>query len=513
MRFPARPALLVAALGLILGATCAAPTATAADAPRPPSPRPLATDAYGDTPGDGTMLARELVRHPNAAVRARAAVDDIKDRPNYAGETQQVICSATVPICVHYTTDGADAPGPITPQESTQQLVLDTLTHIYSMYQAGGFRMPEADDTAGPGSPATQANDQPVPVNDIDIYLADIGDAGYYGYCVPTDSAPKTRPAGAHDTSAFCVLDNDYSASQFSRGTPLTNMEVTAAHEFFHAVQFSYDSWEDSWFMEATAVWMEDVVFNAINDNTQYLPYGPLGKPAQSLDKPTEFGVYGAWIFFRWLTEHRPQTTGQIPNLILSMWQRADSSGGTASDHYSLQAVKWALKKDGLPMTSAFAKFAAANRDPRHDYREGKANRYPKAKPTRKATLSKSRKHTAAAFRVNHLAAATERFKPRGLPRKAKLRISVNMADKKLGSGAMVTVFGKGGTTVKKIKLGKRGNGSVTVPFGSGKVKRVEVTLANGSTRMKCWTGHGYSCDGTPKDNGVAEQLSATVKR
>jgi hypothetical protein len=513
MRFPARPVLLVTALGLILGATCAVPTATAADAPHRPAPHPLATDQYGDTPGDGTMLARELIRHPHTAVRARAAVDDIKERPSYAGETARAICSTSVPICVHYTLDGDDAPGAIAPgstPQSTPQLVLDTLTRIYSMYQAGGFRMPEPDAATGPG---TQANGQPVPVNDIDIYLADIGDAGYYGYCVPTDSAPKVRPAGAHDTSAFCVLDNDYSSSQFSRGAPLTNMQVTAAHEFFHAVQFSYDAWEDPWFMEATAVWMEDVVFNNINDNTQYLPYGPLGKPGQSLDKPTEFGVYGAWIFFRWLTEHRPQQTGQIPNLILRMWQRADSSGGTASDHYSLQAVKWAMKKAGLPMTSAFAKFAAADRDPRHDYREGKANHYPKAKPTKRATLSKSHRHTAATFRVNHLAAATERFKPRHLPRKAKLRLSVNMADKKHGSGAMVTVFGKDGTTVKKIKLGKRGNGSVTVPFGSAKVKRVEVTLANASTRMKCWTGRGYSCDGTPKDNGVSEKLSATVKR
>jgi hypothetical protein len=505
MRFPARPALLVATLGLILGATCAVPTATAADAAHRSAPR-LATDAYGDTPGDATMLARELVRHPHTAVRARAAIDDIKDRPAYHGETPQAICSSTVPVCVHYTLDGTDKPaGAITPQ-----LVLDTLTRIYSMYQAGGFRMPEPDAAAGPGN---LPNGQPVPVNDIDIYLADIGDAGYYGYCVPTDSAPRVRPAGAHDTSAFCVLDNDYSPSQFTRGTPVTNMEVTAAHEFFHAVQFSYDAWEDSWFMEATAVWMEDVVFDAINDNTQYLPYGPLGKPGQSLDKPTQFGVYGAWIFFRWLTEHRPQTTGQIPNLILHMWQRADSSHGTASDHYSLQAVKWAVKRAGLPMTSAFAQFAAADRDPRHDYREGRANHYRKAKPTQRATLSRSHRHTATTFRVNHLAAATERFKPRDLPRRAKLRISVNMADKKLGSGAMVTVFGKNGTTVKKIKLSKRGNGTVTVPFGSAKVKRVEVTLANGSTRMTCWTGRGYSCDGTPKDNGVAEQLSATVRR
>jgi hypothetical protein len=37
-------------------------------------------------------------------------------------------------------------------------------------------------------------------------------------------------------------------------------LKVTAAHEFFHAVQFAYDIGEDGWLMESTATWMEEHV-------------------------------------------------------------------------------------------------------------------------------------------------------------------------------------------------------------------------------------------------------------
>ena len=38
------------------------------------------------------------------------------------------------------------------------------------------------------------------------------------------------------------MLDNDYAPAQFPSGTsPQNNLTVTAAHEFFHAVQYAYD--------------------------------------------------------------------------------------------------------------------------------------------------------------------------------------------------------------------------------------------------------------------------------
>ncbi|MBU0982151.1 S-layer homology domain-containing protein [Patescibacteria group bacterium] len=53
-------------------------------------------------------------------------------------------------------------------------------------------------------------------------------------------------------------------------------MKVTLAHEFFHAVQFGYDSNFAITntavnFAESTAVWMEDVVYDSVNDFYNYL--------------------------------------------------------------------------------------------------------------------------------------------------------------------------------------------------------------------------------------------------
>ena len=56
------------------------------------------------------------------------------------------------------------------------------------------------------------------------------------------------------------MLDDDFAAAQFRHRHAGGNLRVTAAHEFFHAVQFAYDYDEDPWLMEATATWMEERV-------------------------------------------------------------------------------------------------------------------------------------------------------------------------------------------------------------------------------------------------------------
>ena len=60
------------------------------------------------------------------------------------------------------------------------------------------------------------------------------------------------------------------------------NLKVTAAHEFFHAIQYNYDFAEDKWLMEATATWMEERYADSVNDNRQYLRYGQMGKPGDT---------------------------------------------------------------------------------------------------------------------------------------------------------------------------------------------------------------------------------------
>ena len=62
----------------------------------------------------------------------------------------------------------------------------------------------------------------------------------------------------------------------------MQSAQVTAAHEFFHAIQFAYDYGEDAWMLEATATWMEERVFDKVNDNRQYLPAGQVADPMTS---------------------------------------------------------------------------------------------------------------------------------------------------------------------------------------------------------------------------------------
>ena len=39
-------------------------------------------------------------------------------------------------------------------------------------------------------------------------------------------------------------MRNSYSASQFNIHTEIENIKVTAVHEFFHSIQFSYNCFE-----------------------------------------------------------------------------------------------------------------------------------------------------------------------------------------------------------------------------------------------------------------------------
>ena len=108
----------------------------------------------------------------------------------------------------------------------------------------------------------------------------------------------------------------------------LDPLQVTVAHEFFHAVQFAYDAFEDAWFMEGTASWMEDEVYTDVNDNLQYLADSPLRHPEEPLDFGTQnyLGWYGSWVFFRFLEEYIADQPD--PSIVRAAWEAADGSPG-----------------------------------------------------------------------------------------------------------------------------------------------------------------------------------------
>lgn len=371
--------------------------------------------------------------------------------------------------------------------------------HVLDVYADAGYKAPLSDGTVGGGSTGL-----------LDIYLDDLGNQGLYGYCDSDDPPSSGGPYGA---PAYCAFDNNY--SEFPTHTPLENLQVTAAHELFHAVQFAYDYYEDGWFMEATATWAEDELYDNVNDNLQYLGQSPLAQPRQSMDHFGGLRQYGDWIFFRYLSERYPAADGGLPVIVRRIWERADGSTVTSPDDYSIQAVSRVLAGQGAGLRRTWARFAAANRRPGATYDEGSANGYPVARIDQRVALNGSRRDSGQVSRsIDHLAARTVRFDRSATMRAQKLDLRLDLPRLSRGSGAVATVFHTvGRPTTVPIALNNAGDAATTLDFGP-RVTHVDVTLANaGIGYARCWRGSDWSCQGTPQDDGLRFRVRATAVR
>ncbi|CAN5424495.1 hypothetical protein BH11ACT8_BH11ACT8_01480 [soil metagenome] len=460
---------------------------------------------------DPTLALRDLVLLRGSLPEdARAEADRYLARPTdgpgdrfgdgYAVGEETPECSDVV--CVHYVRSTEDRPSLVdddhdgVPDFVTR--ALDTLTHVHETYVGAGYRAPKPDGTRGGDAR-------------VDVYLKDIGRQGIYGYCTSDAKVGARR-----DAWAYCVLDNDYSAAEFPRHTPIENLQVTAAHEYFHAVQFGYDIGEDGWFMEATATWAEDELYDDINDNRQYLTSGPMRHPDASLDQFRGLFQYGSWIFFRYLTETFRASDNAMPTLVRDMWRRADDAPGGADD-YSLLAVRKELSKRGLSLTDAFAGFAQANRMPGRSYDEGTAQRYPSAPLDRTVRLATTRR-TAPTYdvRLDHLTSSTVSYVPTKSLRGQGwvLRLHLDLPQRFRGSGAVVTVIKRGARpSVRRVPLNTSGNATLSARFGRATVKRVEVTLANAGDDFACRRHTAFSCAGVSRDDGRRALLDVRLRR
>jgi hypothetical protein len=207
-----------------------------------------------------------------------------------------------------------------------------------------------------------------------------------------------------------------------------------------------------------------------------------------------------------------------MPTLVRDMWRRVDARPG-ARDEYSMQAVRAVLAQRNADWTKTFTRFAEAGRRSRQVYDEGRAQKYPVAPLWGKVTLSPSRPGTNwGALDMNHLTSATVRFTPnrKMTHRRWKLRLQVNMAPRSRGSAAIATVHHRRkAPTTQLLRLNRKGDGVARVPFTRRKVKAVELTLVNTSTRMNCWVSEAspYSCLGYSKDDNLRQQLRGVAFR
>jgi hypothetical protein len=471
----------------LVGTTLAAPTASAVGGAADGSDRKAADQssskkavqaldraatALSGRGGDATMALRDLwLQRDHLSSADRAAYAKLAGRPI------KPTSIAAGNIRVHYN--------PAEMTAFTPQQVLDTSLAVSQAYSGAGYRRPLPDGALG-GDALT------------DIYVDSLP-SGLYGYCT-TDQQQQTGP-GRYDVWAYCVVDNDYLG--FPR-TPLENLQVTVAHEYFHATQFAYDIADDGWAMEATAAWVEDEVFDSVNDNVQYLADSPITDRKRSMDKFGGLYHYGVWIWFRYLTEKFKKEKGGLPKIVLDFWKAADSSKGAKKDRYFTQAMGQVLRKRPYKTSvdKEFALFSAANLRAPVFYEEGAANNYPFAKINGSKALNK-RKAKAFTAKLNHLAAASYRYTPKGKAK--KLKVVIAGAPKVQGTRAVVTTYLLSGKVkTKYVAINAKGRGAFTALFKKNRVAAVDVTLVNASTRFtRCYVkSTPYSCSGKPTDQG-----------
>ncbi|MEW5702502.1 MAG: MXAN_6640 family putative metalloprotease [Candidatus Zixiibacteriota bacterium] len=139
-----------------------------------------------------------------------------------------------------------------------------------------GFRFPISDAIGRSGED---------PRYDIYFFKFSGYMADYYGLSEP-DTVYFNTTSGTYVASSWIALRSEYSSLYGYATRPFDAMAVTIAHELNHACQWSYDALEAEarrsgsddlptlypWWLEVTAVAMEDIVFDNVNDYVAYLP-------------------------------------------------------------------------------------------------------------------------------------------------------------------------------------------------------------------------------------------------
>ncbi len=164
------------------------------------------------------------------------------------------------------------------------------------------------------------------PVSVYHVYFQNLGNE--YGIAFPIEVIPGE--ADYYRYTSYLILDNDYLNETYTiRG--LDGLKISAAHEFQHSIQMGYRIWwEDSepvdlFFMEMTATWMEDVVFDHINGYLEYLPYFFRKFSNSSFTSDDFLYPYGNSLFLHMLQKDYGNQVGSL------IWERIRGKRGLAA--------------------------------------------------------------------------------------------------------------------------------------------------------------------------------------
>jgi hypothetical protein len=381
-------------------------------------------------------------------------------------------------FCVHWVEEGLDAPnlsdrnGDGVPDFVERVLRVAERVHRVENGRLG-WREPKSDGRRGGLRGKT------------DVYLSQIG-GELFGYAAPDrGQAKKGRiPRRLH---GYLVLDNDYSAFEFPGTKPLEDLQVTFAHEYNHILQFGYDAYQDPWFAEASATWMEDQVYNGIDDYLRYVR-----RWVRLWETPlttTSIKEYGSAVWNQWLARRYGS------EIVRKAWAGAIDvrPGG-----FSVGSYERAIRSSGPSSLSRdFIRFAAAV----PEWRTGKFFRESELFPDMPRQGHLPLRGAGVTRMLNHTTFQLLRVRPT----RGKAIVASLNAPRGTASGlALVGRLGseRGGRPLVRVDY-RRGGGRLTVRLPQpGRFTRLTAVVVNADARARGFSPRrldwNYLTDGLP---------------
>ncbi|MDP6500503.1 MAG: FlgD immunoglobulin-like domain containing protein [Candidatus Marinimicrobia bacterium] len=256
----------------------------------------------------------------------------------------------------HYTTTGSNA---VSTADTNSNSIPDYIEQMSAeLNYVVAVELTFNSFTEPPSDDWYSANNDNGGSGAYDVYVRNAG-GGVYGYVQPeyyanNNTGNNEHSSGVNEVNAFTsymVMRHNYNGFP---NTELEAIQVTAAHEYFHAVQMGYDGWEETWVSEATAVQMEEMVYDDVNDCYQYMSSW-FNSPHQSLNLDSSNRWYGSFIFFEYVNSHLSEEA------IRTFWEQSITHDSYYGE-YSIQTLDEAFNDLGSSFADMLNGMSVANR-------------------------------------------------------------------------------------------------------------------------------------------------------
>ncbi len=257
----------------------------------------------------------------------------------------------------HYTTTGSNA---VSTADTNSNSIPDYIEQMSAeLNYVVAVELTFNSFTEPPSDDWYSANNDNGGSGAYDVYVGGVSGGNVYGYVQPeyyanNNTGNNEHSSGVNEVNAFTsymVMRHNYNGFP---NTELEAIQVTAAHEYFHAVQMGYDGWEENWVTEATAVQFEEIVYDEVNDCYQYMSSW-FNSPQQSLNLDSSNRWYGSFIFFEYVNSHLSDEA------IREFWEQSIAHDSYYGD-YSVQTLDEAFDDLGSSFAEMLNGMSVANR-------------------------------------------------------------------------------------------------------------------------------------------------------